>query len=205
MTERLRRDLQLVPRLYGMLGDALVPGRSGEPPVSSPDPKHRPAPANLDAVDHRHLLLRGLRWWADAVGTEGASKHLGDSPAYLCAWLLAHLSEMAPEDQDTLAGNMDEWIGKAMGLVGGPELPPEPFIKVRELPPGSEDAMVSVATAAQVLGVSVRTVQRRVPNRVGGLVRLGDAMLEPVTELRRLPRCIHDLSGGCERCGAGAH
>lgn len=190
----LRDVLLSLPRVYGMMGDALVPGRSGEPPVSSPDPKHRPAPANLTAVDHRHQLLRGLRWWSDAVGTEGAGTHLGDSPAHMCAWLLAHLDVMDPDDRTEMKANLSDWLEKALGMVGGPVPEPEPFIRVRQLPAGAEDSVVSVAVAAKVLGVSVRTVQRRAPHRFAGQVRLGDVM----------ERCKHDLTS-CAECWPAAH
>lgn len=190
--------LRAIPPMYAHLGDELVPARSGEPPAHSPDPKHRPPPANLDVADHRHKLLRGLRWWSDAVGTEGAGRHLGDSPAHMCAWLIAHLPAMAEEDRTELHSNLGEWLTKATDMVGGYEPPAAPFITVRELPAGAEDSVVSVATAAKVLGVSVRTIQRRAPHRFAGQVRLGDVMT----------LCKHDLPR-CADCdpreAAGAH
>jgi hypothetical protein len=177
--------------MYAHLGDELVPRRSSEPPDSSPNPMHRPPPANLDVAEHRHQLLRGLRWWADAVGTEGAGRHLGESVAHMCAWLIAHLGDMAAEDQETLYGNLNEWLAKATGMAGGYEPPAEPFIRVRDLPAGAEDSIVSVAVAAKVLGVSVRTIQRRSPNRFAGQVRLRDVMSVCIHDLVRCVDCAH--------------
>lgn len=77
----LERHLLLIPSVYAELATAAVPGQAAEPPDHSPDPRNKPTPARLDVVEHRHLLVRGLRWWVDAVGAEDAPRRIGESVA----------------------------------------------------------------------------------------------------------------------------
>lgn len=184
-----------VPAVYAELGNALLPRRSGEPSDTSPDPRHRPAPANLDVTDHRHQLLRGLRWWVDAVHEKGQRvPRLGDSPARMCAWLLAHLEHMAPEDQAELQTNLWDWVGDAMPLVGAVTAPGTP-----RLPREALDRHVPVHVAAHALGVSVSTVKRRtVGKRSEGIVLLRDAAGEVLCTQSDLP------PAWCDHCRGGA-
>lgn len=170
MRSRTLEDvLATVPRVYDMLGDALTPGRTGDGPTGPADPIHRPAPARLDAVEHRHLLLRGLRWWVDAVELTSAEHQVGDSPARMCALLIANLSVMDDGDRTELHGQLTEWLHDAYPLVGEVDTP-----KPR-LPLSALDQRVPVHVAATALGVSVSTVQRRTPGRTDGTVVLRDA------------------------------
>lgn len=195
----LHRLLTAVPAVYETLGEALVPGGGGlaadDMPRAPKDPLQRPAPANLDVTDHRHELVRGLRWWVDAVRERGEHTRVGHSVTLMCAWLLGNLGAMAPEDHTELADNLRTWLGKAGGyqhLGAGEDMDVWSYLSERSLPAGAEHQRMRVADAAKVLGCTVRTIQRRVPAeaREGGLVRLGDA----------IPRCTHcDLIvGQCE-------
>lgn len=185
MSRTVRDLLVLVPRVYGDLVTASLPGRSGEPSDRSPDPREKPTPGNLSVIEHRHLLLRGLRWWVDVVDADNP-RPVGDSPAMMCAVLLGHLHLLTLEDQDTLRDNLEDWLSGAYPFMGKPE----PVTRTT-LPIEALDAIVPVHVAAKVLGVSVRTVQRRAPDRTAGQVRLRD-----VAEL-----CRHELlAGHCQDC-----
>lgn len=185
MSTRLERLLGEVPLLYAQLEDALLPGRNRDPdePAGSPDPLAKPAPARLDVIDIRHLLVRGLRWWVDALrsSVEAPLPILGDSVPGMCAWLLANVHEFELEDQRGLAGNLQEWIGSALPLVGAPERD-----RVVPLPRAAAAQVVPVHEAATLLGVTPRTIRRRTPARADGLVRLEDALSDA-------DRCTHGL------------
>lgn len=160
-----------VPAVYAELGHAMVPGRSGEPPDSSPDPRHRPPPARLEVTEHRHLLVKGLRWWVDVLREWVDVPRLGDSPARMCAVILANLGVLEPEDRETLRANLWDWVGDAMPLVGLVAAPSAPM-----LPAAALERHVPVHVAATALGVSVSTVQRRtLGKRHDGIVLLRDA------------------------------
>jgi len=178
--------LATIPEVYAQLGEALTPGRGGGEP-SAPDPLHKPAPARLDAVEHRHLLLRGLRWWLATTSSSGVPEGVGDSPAKACAILLARLPHLTAEQRAELHSNMDGWLRKAWPLVGDVATP-----KPARLPLQAMHQRVPVHVAAEVLGVSVSTVKRRTPDRVGGHVTLEDAA-GPLCEQSDLPEpwCWH--------------
>jgi hypothetical protein len=141
-------------------------------------------------TEHRHKLLRGLRWWVDAVVDPDERRFvvgLGDSPARMCALLLANVGGMADEDQDTLRENLWEWVGEAMPMVGKVSAP------VPALPREALDQRVPVHVAAKALGVSVSTVKRRTPDtREAGTVLLREAA-GPLCVLHDLPPawCAH--------------
>jgi hypothetical protein len=171
----LRRLLTEVPAVYAVLGEALVPGGGGGGdgmPRAPKDPLERPAPANLEVAEHRHKLLRGLRWWVDAVrDPDQELPPIGHHATLMCAVLLGHLDAMAPEDHAELRTNLEDWLHDAYAVTGHRSRP----AKALQLPEGAEDSMVRVADAARILGVSVRTIQRRAA-RTEGLVRLGDVL-----------------------------
>lgn len=167
----LHDTLRRIPGVYRDLEDALVPGRSGEP-SGAPDPVHRPAPANLDVTEHRHRLVRGLRWWVDAVHPkDGRVPRVGEDVALMCGALLAAVPSMEPEDQAELHNNLRSWLVKAWQFMGDPEP------TTVALPAAALDQRVRVADAARILGCTVRTIRRRVPieNRGGGMVLLREA------------------------------
>lgn len=182
----LEQTLALVPAVYARLGDALTPGR-GTGEGNTPDPRHKPAPARLDAVEHRHLLLRGLRWWVDAVDDgERRIVPVGASPARMCAFLLWSAPRMAAEDRAELHGQLTEWLAKAWPLVG--DVPtPRPRLPLEAL-----TRRVPVHVAAEALGVSVSTVKRRT-ERTDGTVVLKDAA-GPLCDQSWLPEAW------CEHC-----
>jgi hypothetical protein len=162
--------LAKVPAVYDQLEDAMVPGGgSGDGMPTGPRSVHPNAPARLDVIDHRHQLLRGLRWWVDAVDDGASPLPVGESVARMCAWLIANLHHMADDDLMELRENLWEWVGDAMPMVGKVEAP-----KVPALPLEALDRVVPVHVAAKALGVSVDTVQRRA-TREAGMVKLSDA------------------------------
>lgn len=189
----LSRLLREVADLYSQLQDALVPGGNRAPgdPGGSPDPVASPAPARLDVIEQRHLLLRGLRWWCDAVDPDLERTYvIGNDVARMCDYLIRWAHVMAPEDVETLAGNLQDWINGALPLVGSPSE------RRVSLPPGAEAQVVPVHEAAKLLGVTVRTIRRRTPDRADGMVKLGDALSE--SDL-----CVHALwARTCALCGA---
>lgn len=178
--------LAKVPAVYAQLGDAAVPmGSVGGDMPTGPTSVHPNAPARLDVIDHRHQLLRGLRWWVDAVDDGTSPLPVGESVPRMCAWLLANLRHMDETDAATLRGNLWDWIGEALPMVGQVDTPAPP------LPREALDRVVPVHVAAKALGVSVSTVKRRA-TREGGMVRLGDAA-GPLCEVSDLPAawCAH--------------
>jgi len=184
----LQRLLASVASVYDDLLDASLPGSGGDPDERpAPDPTRKPAPGDLGVLEHRHKLVRGLRWWVDAVHERGERvPRMGQDVALMASYLSAREEVMAPEDQDALEGHLRSWLVKSARIMGEPDRPPAP------LPVEAWDRVVPQSLAAQALGVSVSTVWRRAGSR-GGAVRLGD-----VTG----PRCeLHDLlSGQCADC-----
>lgn len=173
----LQRDLQLAASVYADLIDASLPGRGDPEERSAPDPTRKPAPGDLGVMEHRHSLVRLLRWWVDAVRDPDELTRIGDDVTRMCGWLAAHEVHLALEDHERLYMQLREWLDRAMGIMGSPESPPA------VLPVGAWDRVVPQSVAAQALGVPVSTIWRR-NNRRGGLVRLGDVSG---------PRCLHDL------------
>lgn len=192
----LRDLLVQVPAVYAELGHALLPGRSGEPSDTSPDPRHRPAPANLEVTEHRHQLVRGLRWWVDVVTDarqQAFPAPVGGSVPMMCAVLLGHLHLLADEDQAELQANLWDWVGDAMPLVGAVMPPSAPM-----LPREALGQVVPVHVAAEALGVSVSTVKRRtVGLREGGRVLMADAAGWVLCTMSDLP------PAWCEHCRTG--
>ena len=170
----LRHLLAQCAETYDDLVDASLPGRGDPDERPAADPTRKPAPGSLSVIDHRHQLVRGLRWWVDAVRDPGEPTRLGGDVRAMCAYLAGHLEVMAPEDRAELAGNLSAWLNRAAAFMGEPTRPPQP-LPLEALAPGV--APVRVADAAALLGCTVRTVQRRVPadQRPGGMVLLRDA------------------------------
>jgi hypothetical protein len=188
----LERLLRTLPGLYEELEDGTRPLRTGDEVArGGRDPRDKPAPGRLEVMDHRHELVRGLRWWVDAVRERGTrTPRMGDNVFRMCAWLFNHLDVMADEDRDEMLANLGAWQRRAWRMMDLPDDRKDPLGFM--LPPEAFDRVVQVKTAAEVLGCTVRTIQRRVPadRRPGGMVRLGDAA----------PRCeLCDLIvGQCE-------
>lgn len=164
----LERVLRQVPGVYAELEQALIPVRRIDPPDTSPDPRDRPAPANLNVTDHRHKVVRGLRWWVDALHPkDGKAPRVGHSVALMCLWLWQHRTELEAEDAETLASNLREWVADSWEYLGATPEPSKPTIPLE-----AYGQTVSQAVAAKALGVSVSTVWRRAGR--GGPVVLGE-------------------------------
>lgn len=217
-THELRRLLERVPAVHAQLGDALVP--SGSSPdgerVTGGGGDSRPAPARLEVAEHRNELLRGLRWWCAHTTAAATRPTMGDSPARMCAWLIAHMFTLDRGQHTELGDNLETWLRRARKLAAderparlvplpagcltettelwecvgtlalaipqrGREGTPElrcsecrASFPVTELP-AAANVQLGVADAAALLGMSVRTVQRRAP-RDAGTVRLSDLL-----------------------------
>lgn len=184
--------LERVPAVYAELGHALLPGRSGEPSDTSPDPRHRPAPARLEVTDHRHKLVRGLRWWVDVIAAD-TRVPVGESVPRMCAVILANLHVLEDEDAAELQANLWEWIGDAMPLVGAVPTPKAPA-----LPREALDRVVPQSVAAAALDVHPTTILRRAGGK-GGPVKLAD-VAGPLCVMSDLPLkwCAHCTRRSCE-------
>lgn len=162
----LERCLRQVPGVYSELEQALVPGRSGEPSGKAPDPIDRPAPGDMRVMEHRHMVVRGLRWWVDALRERGEHTQVGHSVPLMCLWLFNNRGVLEPEDEATLTTNLREWLTEAREFMGAPE-----STEVT-IPLEAYGQTVTQAVAAKALGVSVSTVWRRAGR--GGPVVLGE-------------------------------
>lgn len=185
----LARQLATAAAVHADLVDAALPGSGGDPDERpTPDPTRKPAPGNLGVMEHRHELVRLLRWWVDAVRDPGEWTQVGHDVAAMCRWLAAHEHVMAPEDARTLYGRVRGWLATSAAIMGESSSAPI------DLTTAQLEQRVRVADAARILGCTVRTVQRRVPAdaRPGGMVRLGDAVR---CELCDLPtgQCPHTV------------
>lgn len=180
--------LRRVPIAYEELGQSLLPSAGrGEMVSGGGELVNRRAPASIAIIDHRHKLLRGLRWWVDALDGGDRSLPAADNVAAMCGWLTKMVHVLEPEDEIELTRNLGQWVDRAFSLMGDRDAP-------KMLPPDAWDQEVPVAVAAKVLGVNVSTVRRRAPS--SPRVRLGD-VARPV-----VPRCTHsDLpTGMCDHC-----
>lgn len=199
---QLETTLARIPAVYAELLTASTPGKSAEPSDRSKDPRDKPAPGSLAVMEHRALLLRGLRWHvarAQNVLRLGGRARVGDDPARACAWLEVYAVDLPAEFREELRRDLREWLSRAWGL-----LDPAPLEKgetlTGRLPMGAWEQTVTVATAAEVLGCTVRTIQRRVPaeDRPGGRLRLRDALGACKDCGQPVGMCDHTR---CEDCG----
>lgn len=134
--------------VHADLIDAALPGRAGDPDERpAVDPTRKPAPGDLGVMEHRHQLVRGLRWWVDAVRDPGEHTQVGHDVALMARWLAGHVHVMAAEDRAELDANLSAWLVKAAGIMGAPNTP--------------RSAEGSAEALAERLGVPVRTVQAR--------------------------------------------
>lgn len=183
----LQRRLASAAAVYADLLDASLPGAGGDPDERpAPDPTRKPAPGNLSVLDHRHELVRLLRWWVDAVHEHGErTVRMGSDVPTMARYLAANVHVMADEDAGTLYGRLGGWLDKAARFMGEPDSPPI------QLDAAAYARTVPQAVAAQALGVPVSTIWRRNGGR-GGPVVLADVA----------KRCgLHDmLAGQCADC-----
>lgn len=162
----LERCLRQVPGVYSELEQALLPGRSGEPSGKAPDPIDRPAPGDMRVMEHRHKVVRGLRWWVDALHGSGSDVRVGHSVPLMCLWLWQNRAALEAEDAEELTTNLREWLAESWEFLGAPE-PTRVTIPLE-----AYGQTVTQAVAAKALGVSVSTVWRRAGR--GGPVVLGE-------------------------------
>jgi len=162
--------LATIPEVYAELEAALVPGGGGPggDRVSGGTRVTAPDPARLDVIDHRHLLLRGLRWWVDAVQEGGKYLGVGHSPALMCAVLLDNADAMDPDDRHAMHTQLSDWLWAAYPHVGRVDAGTLPVLPVESL-----DAVVPQSVAAKALGVHATTILRRAGGK-GGPVKLSD-------------------------------
>ena len=163
--------LATIPEVYAELEAALVPGGGGTggDRVSGGTRVTAPDPARLDVIDHRHLLLRGLRWWVDAVRETGApTPRVGASPARMCAYLRWAAPAMDPADRADMTQQLSDWLWAAYPHVGRVDAGTLPVLPVESL-----DAVVPQSVAAKALGVHATTILRRAGGK-GGPVKLSD-------------------------------
>lgn len=178
--------------VHADLIDAALPGRAGDPDERpAVDPTRKPAPGDLGVMEHRHQLVRGLRWWVDAVRDPGERTQVGHDVALMARWLAGQVHVMAAEDRAELDANLSAWLGKAAGIMGASTSPPI------DLTTDQMDQRVRVADAARLLGCTVRTVQRRVPadQRPGGMVLLREVWRCVQCDLRH-GECPHTVRVG---------
>lgn len=194
----LQRMLRQIPAVYEDLLDASTPGRRAEPSDRSPDPRDKPAPGNVGVMEHRHELVRELRRWCAATGaTLGVeTPMLGQSIERACAWLEVYAVDLPDDRRGALAATLSRWLNRAWSMLD--QAPCEPG-DVR-IPPPAWEQEVTVATAAQVLGCTVRTIRRRVApeDRPGGRLKLRAALGRCRACGKLCGLCDHTR---CQRCG----
>lgn len=178
--------LQQVCETYEDLEDALVP--SGSHPLSGEGgggggtKVDAPLPVDVAVVEHRHKLVRGLRWYCASVTRSGDP--VETVPAMAAALLAA---PVIPE-ADQLATDLRAWLARSYRFLGAAEPRSTPLV----LPDGAGDHRVRVADAARLLACSVRTIQRRVPAE-----HRSDGTLELWRALPDCPRCDLKVGAGC--------
>lgn len=181
---RLEDMLQTIPAVYVDLVDAALPQRVGEQQErrGGRDPREKPAPGDLSTIEHRHELVRGLRWWVDAVENDSRAR-VGQSVPAMCALLLSRLQVMAEDDLAQMRINLHVWLNRAWSMLD--RTPREAGETLLDRVP--MDQSVRVADAATLLGCTVRTIQRRVPleHRPAGMLELWRALPDcPVCDLK---------------------
>lgn len=186
--------LHTIPTTYNALAESALPARSGEPPQSS-DPRAKPAPGRLEVMEHRHELVRGLRWWVDAVRDPDDTRRVAASDVrWLCGYIAGHVDRMAAEDRDELTANLRTWRHKAWKIID-----PTPLEagEVFALPAEAYRQRVPKSVAAKALRVSVDTIERR-SGRVPGDVLLADVAPKCGACGQVYGFCDHTR---CELCG----
>lgn len=216
----LRRLLLDTAAVYADLEDALHGVRTGDPGGPRGTKVEAPLPLAAEVADHRHLLLRGLRYWAGKVGATPRVLAQG-GVSHLTAWVVSQLDTLDAEERTELRTNLLDWQRGARGRMDLPKLRgsiPLPGVTCPDraevdgaevyacagalrivLPadkdtapwlscstcrtryavtdlPAAADVRLPVHVAAELLDVSVRTIQRRTEAREDGMVRLGDVV-----------------------------
>lgn len=184
--------LHRAPGVWSDLEHAHVVRVGDSPEVRAPSDPRTSTPGNLSVIEHRHDLVKTLRWWVDAVRDPDADTvPVGDSVARMCLFLVAHLPHMAPGDAGTLRDHLTWWIRSAWRLMDPAPLTAAERLEWK-LPPATPQQIIPVHVAAQILNVSPRTIQRRVKpeDRPNGKVKLEDALIKE-------DLCAHDLWVRC--------
>lgn len=185
--------LHRVPGVWSDLEHAHVVKVGDPSEVRAPSDPRTSTPGNLAVIDHRHALVKTLRWWVDAVKDPDSvnAAVVGGNVSHMCLFLVAHVPHMAPDDQREIASEIGAWIKRAWRLIDPAPLTPEERAEWK-LPPVTPQQIVPVHIAAQILNVSPRTIQRRVApeDRPNGQVKLEDALIKEDI-------CPHDLWVRC--------
>lgn len=117
----LARLLLQSAQLYADLADALTGVRTGEDADRvSGGSVEAPLPVDTAVVDHRHLLVRGLRYWC-ARKPRCESGVLETVPA-MVAHLIGHLPDMDAEARTELRSNLLDWRHGVTKVTSGPRL-----------------------------------------------------------------------------------
>lgn len=152
-------------------------------------------------MEHRHVMVRGLRHWCAVVAWAAKvdTPMVGESIERACAWLEAYAPDLSPDDQRQLRHDLRVWLDRAWSMLD--QAPPEKGAHPWErLPMGAWEQTVTVKTAAEVLGCTVRTIRRRVAaeDRAGGRLLLRDALGRCGDCGQPYGMCDHTR---CEHCG----
>jgi len=98
--DRLRHDLEALPRLHADLGGALAAGATPRYGQRVTGGGATPLPINPAVADHRDQIHHDLAWWVCNVADRRGLRTLPtDGVPEICAWLLTHINWIAA-DQD---------------------------------------------------------------------------------------------------------
>lgn len=188
--------LQRVPGVYDDLQHAHAV-KVGEPSeqIAHADPESSP-PGKLAVIEHRHKLVRVLRWWVDAVrDPDDKTPPVGESVGRMVLFLTTHLERMAAEDRTELRNELGDWRRHAWKLMDPAPMTAEERLGWM-LPPDTPQQIVPVHVAAKLLGVTTQTIRNRSPRKTTGKVKVEDV-------LTKEDLCVHDLwVRCCTECGA---
>ena len=109
-------------QVYDQLEDAL----HGTQGVSTGDRvtgggDSRPLPIQADVAEHRHLLLRGLRYWASKVHATPRVLAQG-GVSHLVAWLVSEAHTLPAADQSEMGDNLRDWMAGVETATAAPSI-----------------------------------------------------------------------------------
>ena len=119
----LRQLLLNTATLYRDLEDALHGTRTGDSAErTSGGSIEAPLPLSAEVADHRHLLVKGLRYWVSRTRTPGAPAHTMHRVPAMVAVLIGRLPDMDAADQAEMGGNLRDWKHGATSRMDLPAL-----------------------------------------------------------------------------------
>jgi hypothetical protein len=122
------RDLLIrCPTVYASLEADLQRGSAGgeSERVSGGGGDEKPAPVQLAVADHRHALLRGLRYWVAITSQHPEVPQpfgVAESPVKMCAWLLGNYHLLSVAHQTEMASNLSDWVHGSSGMGDLPKI-----------------------------------------------------------------------------------